>query len=102
MINAYLTETVTITPQGTLGADGRSDFDGTETTPKARVIYKTGLIRLPDRGDVEYTRVMYFAPTVTIAVNDKVTHDSVEMRVLRVYKPRDLGGTHSYTKVWLV
>jgi hypothetical protein len=101
LIDAYTTETVTITPKGTLSKFGTYDKDGTAVTTRARVLDKSGVRRSNTSDEIVYSKVMWLRPTDTIALLDQVTHDGVNHEVIDIVKPRDIAGVLSHIKVFV-
>lgn len=101
MMDAYCKEAVTITLKGNVGADGRMPYGAGDTSTTARVEHRTGIVRTADRGDLAYTLIMYFRPTETIRLLDRITKGSANYTVINIYKPAGLDGNIKYIKVWL-
>lgn len=92
LIETLVADSITITPKGTLGADGRRQFDGTAVTTTARVTDFSGVLR-PDTGrEVTYDRVVYLKPTETVAVGDKITFDSTDHEIVELRRMIGISG----------
>ena len=98
LIEMLATDSITITPKGTLGADGRRAFDGTAVTTTARVIDRSGVLR-PDTGrEVTYDRVVYLLPGETVAAGDKITAGSVDHEVVELRQVDAIDGRLDHYK----
>ena len=101
MIGCYANSAITITPKGTLGGDGKYDFDGSAVTTKAFVIYQTGLIKQVTGEEIVYNKIAFLKPGVTIVIGDKITHDSTAHEVIKIEKKVGFGDNALGFKVWL-
>jgi len=101
MLDAYALQTITITPKGTLGSDGKYDFDGTSVETKAGVLEKAGLFKRPEGEEVVYNKIALLKRGETVAIGDRITHGSVDHEVLRVNHKRGLGGGLRSIEVYL-
>jgi hypothetical protein len=101
LIDDYLTHTITITPKGTLGGDGKYDYDGTVVTTKARPLDKKKLLRTVNNTEIVADREFWLAAGETIAIGDRITWGSDTHEVIDIYKPRTVTGVMDHIKVWV-
>jgi len=95
----YFTESITITGRGSLTAFGTYSYDGGDTVTLSRLVNEIGLIKMPDGREINYNRVFYVSPSVSVAVGDRVTYGGVTHEVLVVYLVRDLAGIAEHIKL---
>ena len=95
----YLTEAITITPKGTVQANGTFPYDGTAVTTVARVVDKRGVTRSVSGDEIVYDKMFWLAPGETITLNDRITHNSVDHEVIDYRIGRDIVGYSHFQKV---
>ena len=100
IITDYLTENITITPKGTLQANGKYAFDGTAVETRARVLDKK-IVEFAGHADqVVYDRAFWIAADETIAVGDRITWSSINHEVMDIRRGSFLvGGETNHFKV---
>ena len=98
LVDIYCVNPITITPKGTLGTDGRRQFDGTAVTTVARVNDRSGVLR-PDTGrEVTYDREIHLKSGETVAAGDMITFDSTDHEVVELVQVNTLNGTLDHYK----
>jgi hypothetical protein len=102
-INSLLNQTVTIYNNSGRTAYGRPSFS-TATASRARVQRQNKQVQSysvqGDKSQVVISNIMLILPpTVTIAVDDKVTYSSIDYKVLNVYQAVDGQGNVNHLEV---
>jgi len=100
LIDDYLTHSVTITPKGTLGGDGKYDFDGTDISTTACVMDSKKIVKTSATTEIIADREFWLKPTVSVSVGDRITWDSTNHEVIALRKGRFLDGEDNHIKVW--
>lgn len=99
-ITEYLRESVTVTPKGTMGKDGKYAFDGTAYSAMARVSDSKRTVRSASHDEVISDREFWMEHDCGIAIGDKILWNSTNHEVLQIYKPAHIDGSASHIKVW--
>ncbi len=84
LMDILATDSITITPKGTVGGDGRRTWDGAAVSTVGRVVDRSGLLRPTEGREVTYDRVVYLKSGETVAVGDKITHNSIDHEVVEL------------------
>ena len=101
LIDDYLTKVITITPKGTLGGDGKYDFDGTDVITKACVMDTKKLVRNPAGTEIIADREFWVSMEDTLTVGDRITWSSINHEVVALRQGRFLDGTVNHQKAWV-
>jgi len=100
IINDYLTESITITPKGTLQKDGTYAYDGTAVSTSARVTDKVVRVRTETGDEIIFDRVFWLSPSESLATGDRITWNSTNHEVMEIREGRFLvGGESNHLKV---
>lgn len=100
LADIYCKDAVTITPKGTLGSDGKYDFDGTAASTLARVRKASGQRRSSDGTEYVYTVKVWLKPDETIAIGDRITHSEVNYEVKDITERDGLTGSLDHYEVF--
>ena len=98
--DTYMSDSVTITPKGTLGGDGKYTYDGTTVSTVARVKDHVGA-RLRNTGkEWVYQLKVSMRSTETIALQDKITYNSKTFIVKDIDSVDDIEGALDHYVVY--
>ncbi|MCP4898891.1 MAG: head-tail adaptor protein [bacterium] len=100
LIDSYCVDAVTITPKGTLGNDGKYDFDGTAVSTTARVRKATGHKRDADGTEYVYTVKVWLRGNETLVIGDRITHVGTNYEVKDITERDSLTGTLDHYEVF--
>jgi hypothetical protein len=101
IVDAYLTETVTVTAHGALNAAGHFPYSATPASSKARVQRKWGVNRDSTGKEYQYLFMLFLPTTTTVAVEDRVTIAGVYYYVKDLGVHKDVAGLHQYTAAYV-
>ena len=101
LIDSYLNSVVTITPKGTLGGDGKYNFDGVDVVTKAWVSDHKKLLRGMSNSEIVADRMFWFSPDDTVTIGDRITWGTVTHEVVEIYRAHDIAGVSEHTKAWV-
>lgn len=93
LTTAYSTDAITITPKGSLGGDARYDYSGATVSTYARVSVTSGVRKDANGKDWMYKFRVWFKPTETIALQDKITFNGTSYIVKELMERDDIMGT---------
>ena len=99
-INGLLNQTITIASKSGYNAYGRENV-GAGTSVKARFQKKTKQRLLPNGSVIMIEATVYVPADTTIAIDDKITYDSVNYKVFGIYDAVDGGGDINHKKLEL-
>ena len=99
-VQSLLRQSLTTYAVSGYGSDGRETV-GSATTHPCRFQATTRTRLLPNNTLVTIEATAYVAPTVTIAIGDKVTYDSNDYKVIGKYSTPNGGGDTEFVKLEL-
>ena len=100
LIDAYATDSVTVTGRGTLGTDGRYDYDGTAVSTTARVRMASGLRHNIGNEEYVYRIKVWLKPSVTVVKGDRLTHGGINYEVRDIVERDGVDGQLDHYEVY--
>lgn len=97
----FFNQTITLYTRSSYNKFGKLVV-GSGTSVSARVQEDTKNVILTNGQVITILAIAYVSPSITVAVNDKVTYDSVDYKVYRKYKTVDGKGDANHIKLELV
>jgi hypothetical protein len=98
MISEYVNQSVTLKAKSST-PNQYNEYTYTSSTIKGRFIYKRELFRLENGEEILSNAILY--TMATVSEGDKITADSKDWVVRRVYPAVKLNGIEGFTKVML-
>lgn len=99
-LSGLLNQSVSWYSRGSYGADGRPAYS-TATTIRARLEARAKRVLLPNGTVVNIDALLIVAPSHTITSDDKISFDSVDYRVLDIFKVPGGDGTVHHQEIKL-